>query len=292
MAKRPGLTADDVLVAVTTISFDIAGLELWLPLLSGARVVVASRDEALDAERLAELLEAVGATVLQATPATWRMLQASGWPGREGLKALCGERRCPESWRPGCWSGAERSGIVWPDRDDDLVERRADRTGRGDDRASDREHAALLVLGDGLEPVPAGVSGKLDIGGEGLARGYLNRSDLTAEKFVPNPFSGEPGARMYRTGDLARHRPDGRIECLGRVDHQVKIRGFRIELGEIETALLSHPAVREAVVVTREDSLGENRLAAYVVADRPALAEMEAFRDTETEQVADWHGLG
>jgi acyl carrier protein len=137
----------------------------------------------------------------------------------------------------------------------------------------------IYILDSYLQPVPVGVPGELHIGGVGVARGYLNRPELTAERFISNPFGDEPGARLYKTGDLARYMPDGNIEYLGRMDHQVKIRGFRIELGEIEAALSQHPAVRDAVVVLRQDEPTEKRLVAYMVFTEhaPTVSELNGF---------------
>ncbi len=133
-------------------------------------------------------------------------------------------------------------------------------------------NARAYVLGADLELLPIGAAGELCIGGDGLARGYLNNPALTAERFVENPF-GPPGGRLYRTGDLVRYRPDGVLEFLGRLDRQIKIRGYRIEPGEIETALLSYPAVRQALVVARPDGAGDKRLIAYLVGDSGAVPE-------------------
>ncbi len=281
MAREPGLGADDVLVAVTTLSFDIAGLELYLPLIEGAELVVATREEASDGEKLIALLRASGATVLQATPATWRLLIQSGWTGNAGLKALCGGEALPpelaEELRPLCgelWNmyGPTET-TIWSTTG--RVELGAPLT-VGKPIGNTQVH----VLDDRLHRVPVGVTGELYIGGDGLARGYSARPALTAERFVPDPFRDSPGARMYRTGDLARYRTDGTLEILGRVDHQVKLRGFRIELGEIEVSLARHDAVDETVVVAREDAPGDKRLVAYVVASEerfPGAGELRAF---------------
>jgi amino acid adenylation domain-containing protein len=278
MRREPGLSSGDVLVAVTSLSFDIAGLELWLPLAAGARVVLATRPETADGLLLRALVEEWGGTVLQGTPATWRLLIEAGWRGGAGFKALCGGEAFPPALAAEL---GERAGSIWnlygPTETTiwsavaevrDLAAGAPVPVGRPIDAT--RIHL-LGRLGPHGEPVPAGVAGELLIGGAGLARGYLARPDLTAEKFVPDPFAAAPGERLYRTGDLARYRPDGRLECLGRLDAQVKVRGFRIELGEIEAVLALHPAVAQAAVAARGE--GEARgLVAYVVprsADQP-----------------------
>lgn len=278
MADCPGLGCDDVVLGLTTLSFDIAGLELYLPLISGARIELVGRELAQDGPRLAALLEARGVTLMQATPATWRLLIETGWAGRPALRILCGGEALPRALADQLLrSGGEVWNVYGPT--ETTIWSTVGRVFAGPSPVSIGRPIAntqVYILDSALQPVPPGVSGELCIGGDGLARGYLNRPELTAEKFVVNPFG--PG-RIYRTGDLARFLPDGSIECLGRLDHQVKIRGFRIELGEIEAALARHPAVRQNVVVAREDAPGDKRLVAYVVSARtsgPSADELRA----------------
>ncbi|HEX3126202.1 MAG TPA: amino acid adenylation domain-containing protein, partial [Thermoanaerobaculia bacterium] len=267
MLREPGLSASDTLFAITTLSFDIAGLELMLPLLAGGRVALATRDEAADAVLLARRLDEVGATALQATPATWRMLLDSDWEGKPDLAAFCGGEALPGELaarlRPrvkSLWNlyGPTET-TVWSAAG--AVES-PDPALASQPVGAPIANTGLYVLDANREPVPPGVPGELCIGGDGLARGYVGRPELTAERFVPDPFTGS-GARMYRTGDLARRRATGEIDFLGRIDHQVKVRGFRIELGEIEAALLSHPEVRGAVVLALGEG-AEKTLTAYV----------------------------
>ncbi len=290
MAREPGLTADDVILAVTTLSFDIAGLELFLPLTVGARIEIASREVALDATRLGPLIRESGATVMQATPATWRMLIESGWRGSPELRILCGGEALSRDLanellecsgqlynmygptETTIWSTVERiENVEGPI----LIGRPIDNT-------------RIYILDCSLNPVPVGVSGELWIGGMGLARGYLHRPELTAERFLQDPFSNEPGARMYRTGDLARYRADGRIECLGRLDGQVKIRGHRIELGEIEISLRGQPGIREASVIAREDIPGDKRLVAYVVPESGRDPDFDILRASLKETLPEY----
>ncbi|MBV9791331.1 MAG: amino acid adenylation domain-containing protein, partial [Chloroflexi bacterium] len=289
MQREPGLTADDVLLAVTTIAFDIAGLELWLPLLVGARLVLVDRETAIDGGRLAALLHTSGATVLQATPATWRLLLAAGWAGTPGVRALCGGEALP-------WDLAQallsRVDALWNlyGPTETTVWSAATRVRREDGRVTLGRPIAntqLYVLDGQQRSVPLGVPGELYIGGDGLARGYLKRPDLTAERFIPDAFATTAGARLYRTGDVVRYRVDGTLEFLGRADAQVKLRGYRIELGEIESVLRQQPDVRDAVVLVREDRPGDQRLVAYVTEEpRTKNQEPRTKQEQSTEHRA------
>ena len=267
MARTPGLAPGDRLAAVTTLSFDIAVLELLLPLVVGAEVVLVPRELAIDGVALRALLEQSQATVMQATPATWRLLLTAGWTGGAHFRALCGGEpldrelaasllgRVGELWN--LYGPTETT--VWS------TVHRVEATERAVPIGRPIANTSVHVLDDYLQPVPVGVVGELYIGGDGVTLGYLDRPQLTAERFVPDRFQVDPAARLYRTGDLGRWR-DGVLECLGRTDFQVKVRGYRIELGEIEVALARHPAITQAVVVVREERAGDVRLVAYVVA--------------------------
>ena len=265
MRIAPGLNGNDILLAVTTLSFDIAGLEIYLPLTVGACVVIASREVAADGRLLPVALENAGATVMQATPATWRMLIENGWLGRPGLKILCGGEALPQELakqllehNTALWNmyGPTET-TIWSTVD--KIENKNETLSIG--RPIDNTQIYLTDRHGQI--VPAGVHGHLHISGDGLARGYLNRPDLTAEKFIPAAFSDTPGARIYHTGDLARYLPDGRLDCLGRSDQQVKIRGFRIELGEIESIGAQHPAIAQIVVTSTSLSVNSHRVGSF-----------------------------
>jgi amino acid adenylation domain-containing protein len=291
MRRRPGFTQQDTLLAVTTLSFDIAGLELFLPLMAGGRVVIAGRDALTDTARFIELIEESGATAMQATPAVWRLLLDVGWKGNENLRILCGGEALLRSLAAEL---SEKGDSLWNlfGPTETTIWSTIDQVQPGDKLVSIGKPIAntqVYVLSHDLQPVPIGLAGELYIGGDGLARGYLNAADATAQKFLPDPFGARTGARLYRTGDAARYLPDGKLEFLGRLDHQVKIRGHRIELGEIETALLQHPALREAVVVARNEGAGDKRLVAYIVAAREQLSPtVNELRRHLREQLPDY----
>lgn len=273
MKREPGFTKDDCLLAVTTTTFDIAGLELFLPLCSGGTVEIVPREVAMDPKQLRQRLDDERITCMQATPATWRLLIEAGWTGNPRLRLLCGGEamspelaaklldRCGELWNmygpteTTVWSTLER---IRP-TPGDPTEGEASRLpkisiGRPIDRTQ------VYVLSQDRQPLPPGEVGEIFIGGAGLARGYHGRPELTAEKFIQTAWSG---GRVYATGDLGRMFPDGRLECLGRIDHQVKIHGYRIELGEIESVLRAVPAVTEVLVVAHRIGDGDPALVAY-----------------------------
>jgi amino acid adenylation domain-containing protein len=247
MQQRPGLTPNDRLVAITTLCFDISGLEMYLPLLAGAELVVAPRTTVADPRELAALLSHADATVLQATPATWRMLLDSGWTGHAGLRAFCGGEPLTRELADrllGC--GCEVWNLYGPT--ETTIYSTGERVEPGTITVGRPiANTTTYVLDRNRQPLPQGVSGELWIGGAGVARGYHNRPDLTDQMFIPDPFVA--GGRLYRTGDQARLRADGRLEVLGRMDRQVKIRGFRVELGEIEAALEQLDGVAATAVV-------------------------------------------
>ncbi|MCV2516328.1 non-ribosomal peptide synthetase [Bacillus subtilis] len=269
MQEAFSLGEEDRLLAVTTVAFDISALELYLPLISGAQIVIAKKETIREPQALAQMIENFDITIMQATPTLWHALVTSEPEKLRGLRVLVGGEALPSGllqalqdlhcsvtnlygptettiWSAAAFLEEGLQGVppigkpIW--------------------------NTQVYVLDNGLQPVPPGVVGELYIAGTGLARGYFHRPDLTAERFVADPY-GPPGTRMYRTGDQARWRADGSLDYIGRADHQIKIRGFRIELGEIDAVLANHPHIEQAAVVVREDQPGDKRLAAYVVAD-------------------------
>ncbi|MFF3764543.1 amino acid adenylation domain-containing protein [Streptomyces sp. NPDC001922] len=275
---------DDRLAAVTTIAFDIAALEMYLPLRSGAAVVLPDEETVRDPAALTALVAETGVTHLQATPSLWQELLAARPDALRGLTALVGGEALPPALAAelaaACRSVTNMYGptetAIWSTSSP--VADAAPTIGRP------IRNTRVYVLDAALSPVPVGVAGELYIAGDGVARGYWRRAGLTAERFVPCPF-GPAGSRMYRTGDLVRWSEAGELEFLGRVDHQVKIRGFRIELGEIEQALTDLPDVARAVVVVREDTPGDQRLTGYVVPAPGQTPEPEALRTAVGERL-------
>jgi amino acid adenylation domain-containing protein len=279
MARTPGLVADDRLLAVTTLAFDIAVLELLLPLTVGARTVIATCDELADPQLLMRRLAGSRISVMQATPALWRNLVTAGWAGQPDLRMLCGGESLDAELASALLArGAELWNMYGPTETTvwSCCERITDTSSAPITVGGPIANTRCYVLDELRQLVPRGVRGELWIGGDGVACGYHARPVLTAERFSTDPFVGEPTAsgipsRMYRTGDRARWRSDGKLEILGRSDFQLKLRGFRIEPGEIEAVLLAHPAVSAAVVVLREFA-GDPRLVAFMVGAGTGLA--------------------
>ncbi len=267
MAAKPGLTGEDRLLSVTTPTFDISVLELLLPLTVGACVEIARGELVTDPVLLAQKMDASRATVMQATPSTWQMLIQTGWKGRDGLKVLCGGevltdslaaellQRCDQLWN--MYGPTETT--IWSSTIRIVDSKVGGVIGRP------IANTKMYVLDENLVPLPIGVIGELYIGGTGVARGYQNLLEHTAERFVQDPFSSDAAARMYRTGDRCRWLPNGVIEFVGRIGDQIKLRGFRIELREIEEVLKEHRSVAQCAVVLREDEATGKRIVAYFV---------------------------
>ena len=290
MAKKPGITHKDMWLAVTTISFDIAGLEMYLPIISGAEIFVASQETSMNPDLLIQKIEESQATILQATPVTFRMLNSAEWGGSRKLKILCGGEampkelaydlinKCGELWN--MYGPTETT--VWSTVEKVVVDEN-DKTGYVN-LGKPIDNTFIYVLNTEFQPVPIGYPGELFIGGDGLAKGYFNLPEMTKEKFLPDPFSDRPGTRMYRTGDLVQQTEEGKLEFLNRVDSQVKIRGFRIELGEIESALTQFPTISDNVVVVREDTPGDKKIVAYIIKrenQKTDIAELRQFLKTK-----------
>ncbi len=262
MAEILKITADDRLLAITTVSFDISLLELLLPLVTGGYVRIGMWEDAIDGKRLNTLVEKEDITYLQATPATWQLMLAAGLSRRAGLNILCGGEALPKSLGEALAARGKALYNMYGPTETTVWSTYKKYEGQVETVTIGKPLAntSVYVLDAGQMPVPAGTVGELYIGGAGLARGYLHQEELTADRFIIGAF---PGTRLYRTGDLARLRPDLELECLGREDHQVKIRGFRIELEEIRNILSAHPAVKESVVAAKEDRHGNKFIAAY-----------------------------
>ncbi|NIF21656.1 non-ribosomal peptide synthetase [Candidatus Pantoea multigeneris] len=264
------LTPEDCLLSVTSISFDIAGLELYLPLMTGASIRLASRDQARDPDALLSLLRSHRITLMQATPTTWRALVERDATPHPQLKILCGGEAMPADLAQRLFTfGASLWNLYGPTETTiwstcHRVEEQ-DLTQYNQAIGTPIANTQVYLMDAHGQPVPKGAMGELYIGGEGVARGYFARPELTAERFIPDPFSTDPAARLYRTGDFATFSAENRLIYLGRTDSQLKLRGHRIELQEIEARLMRHPRVREAVVVAREARNGTQRLVAYVV---------------------------
>ena len=289
MRQKPGLQSHDRLLAVTTLSFDIAALELFLPLITGAQVVLASKSACSDGRLIVKLIEDSRATVMQATPATWRLLLEAGWAGAPSFKILCGGESLPRELANQLVSRGEVWNMYGPTETTIWSATSRVEAGEGPVTIGPPIHNTQFYILDHREqPVPIGVPGELFIAGEGVARGYYKNPELTSARFVPDKFVDDPSRRMYRTGDLARYRPNGTIEFLGRLDNQVKVRGFRIELGEIESVLARHPAVGESAVVAQEDEPGMKRLVAYIVAGDKERPSPDDLRDWIAHSLPDY----
>jgi len=266
MQKEPGMTTADKILAVTTVSFDIAGLELYLPLISGAELILANAETSKDGRLLLDLVKDENISIMQATPYTWRMMMEAGWENHLPIKILCGGEALPKDMVDKL---TRRSSQLWnmygPTETTIWSTLKHIKSNEDISIGKPIANTQVYILDEDLNNLADGSIGEIYIGGDGVAAGYLNRPELTSERFINDIFSAIPGSKLYRTGDLGKLNESGEIQCLGRIDHQVKVRGYRIELEEVEHALAKQEDIKEAVVIAREDTPGDPRLVAYIV---------------------------
>ncbi len=281
MRSAPGISDEDRLLAITSISFDIAGLELYLPLICGAELIIADTETTRDGRLLLKMIEQHQISIMQATPSTWQMLLDSGWEKQYGLKLLSGGEALPKELADKL---LDRSAEVWNmyGPTETTIWSTIKKLNRNDTLltiGTPINNTSVYIIGIDGRPAPVGQPGEILIGGMGVAEGYLHRPELTAERFITNEYTLDQSQKLYRTGDLGKMLPNGEIVCLGRIDNQVKIRGHRIELGEIESALMAQDGVKQAVVIAREDMPGDKRLTAYVTLSNTTANADGAWKD-------------
>jgi amino acid adenylation domain-containing protein len=279
MRERPGMNLNDKLLSVTTISFDIAGLEIYLPLIVGGQIILVDRDVSSDGSTLLTTIQNSGATIMQATPVTWRLLYEAGWDGIGLEQVWCGGEAFPldlatklQNTNAVVWNlyGPTET-TIWSTR---FLLSSHQELKNNVPIGRPISNTQLFILDKQRNLLPKVVAGELFIGGNGLANCYLNRPSLTAEKFTPNPFSESRGSRLYATGDIARYQSDGNLICMGRIDQQIKLRGFRIELGEIEACLQNYEEIKQVVVQVVELAKDDQRLVAYLSVHNDASFEV------------------
>jgi amino acid adenylation domain-containing protein len=271
LQEKPGISSNDRMLALTTISFDVAGMEIFLPLANGAEIILSEREAAKDAQMLIDIIEEKKVTIMSATPSSWLMLVDSAWVKKYPIKvwtageALSKEladallQRCDELWNLyGPTETTVISILKQIHATDDVIT-----------IGWPINNTQIYICDEQNQPVQQGKIGEILIGGDGVAEGYLNRPELTSERFIPDIFSQKPGATLYKTGDLGKFGNNGDIQYLGRADNQIKIRGFRIEPGEIETILAAQQNIKQALVIAREDNPTDIRLVAYVLLKQP-----------------------
>ncbi|GIV46001.1 MAG: hypothetical protein KatS3mg036_0819 [Ignavibacterium sp.] len=293
MQKTPGISEKDNVLALTTLSFDISGLEIFLPLITGAKITIATRDEAKDGKSLLDKIKKEKVTIVQATPSTWKMMIDSGWNEKLKIKALCGGEPLPQDLAEKLLELVDELWNMYGPTETTIWSS-CSRVIKGESIHLGKPIAntQFYIVDKDLNFCPPGVAGELLIGGAGLSIGYLNRDDLTTEKFITNPFDKEGKSKVYRTGDLVKLNSKMQLEFLGRIDNQVKIRGYRIELEEIENIIKKNDSVKDCAVVVKEVN-NDKKIIAYLVlksklSEENLPSEINSIRDVAIRNLPDY----